>query len=331
MSLLSRFLRSVSGVAGSLADGAEHAASAYDARVHTVQINSRALGLTKEFYVYTPPGYSTSRRRRYPVLYLFRGAASEWINKEQDPTRAGRNVVDVFEELLVAGSVGPMILVFPGTSSDDNSVPGMVTNFKSPHLTSKPGIGTGQFEDFFVREMIPYVDARYRTIASRGGRGVAGFSLGGFMSAKLAAKFPEMFSTVGAFDGTHFYAADDRANVDAARDAITFHNPMFDPAFDRPRDTAFAALNNGPNLVCNASPRAMQAVAWFVQYGPREAEPDDSNFYRGEHLLEKLGEKGVRNGVAPVLRGGHNWKTADEHMRQTFPLHWQVLRRVVKS
>jgi S-formylglutathione hydrolase FrmB len=113
--------------------------------------------------------------------------------------------------------------------------------------------------------------------------------------------------------------------VDAKRDSITFHNPMFDPAFGRPRDTAFAALNNGANLVCNATAPAMQSITWFVQYGPREAEPGDSNFFRGEHLLEKLAEKGVSNGVDPVLRGGHNWKTADEHMRQTFPLHWRVL------
>jgi S-formylglutathione hydrolase FrmB len=202
-----------------------------------------------------------------------------------------------------------------------------VTNFRAPQLTGAAGIGSGRFEDHFIREIIPHVDANYRTIASRDGRGVDGFSLGGFMSAKLGAKFPQMFSTAGAFDGTHFYAAADGEQVDAKRDPITFHNPMFDPAFGRPRDTAFAALNNGPNLVCNAAAAQMQSVNWFVQYGPREAEPDDSNFFRGEHLLEKLAEKGVSNGVDAVLRGGHNWKTADEHMRQTLPLHWKVLQR----
>jgi enterochelin esterase-like enzyme len=262
------------------------------------------------------------------VLYLLRGAASEWINKEQDPTRSGRNVIDVYEELLAGGSVGPMIFVFPGSASDDNAVPGMMTNFKAPHLTQAAGIGTGRFEDFFIRELIPFVDATYRTVAARAGRGIVGFSLGGFISAKLAAKFPGMFSTAGTFDGTHFYAAADSTQVDAERDRITFHNPMFDPVFDRPRDTAFAALNNGPNLVSNSSAAAMQSIAWFVQYGPREAEPGDSNFFRGEHLLEKLREKGVTNGVTPVLRGGHNWKTADEHIRQTLPLHWKVLGAV---
>src|SRR5437764_1456436 len=81
------------------------------------------------------------------------------------------------------GQVGSMILVFPGISSDDDSVSGMVTNFKSPELTSAPGIGTGRFEDYLLQEVMGYVDGHFRTVANKNGRGVDGFSLGGFMSA----------------------------------------------------------------------------------------------------------------------------------------------------
>jgi enterochelin esterase-like enzyme len=104
----------------------------YDLRIEKVRLETTALGVPKEFYVYTPPGYAASPARRYPVLYLFRGHEKEWIDKGQDPTRAGRNVIDVYEDLLAAGTVGPMILVFPGITSSDNSVPGMLTNFNSP-------------------------------------------------------------------------------------------------------------------------------------------------------------------------------------------------------
>lgn len=297
----------------------------YDARAQKVRLESAALGLTKQFYVYTPPGYAASPTRRYPVLYLFRGYESEWINKHQDGTRQGRNVIDVYEELLAAGRVGPMLLVFPGLSSDDNSVPGLAINMRSATLTRAPGIGTGRFEDYFLGELIPYVDAHYRTVASKAGRGLDGFSLGGFTSVKIAAQHPEKFTTVGAFDGTHFYANSDDTRIDAARDAVTFANPMFDPVFGRPRDLAFAARNNGPSLVAQSTPAAMQSLCWFIQFGPRAAEPDDSNYLRGEYLLEKLRAKGVTNEIASVLPGGHNWKTADEHMRQTLPLHWSVL------
>lgn len=296
----------------------------YDKRAQKIRFASTALRIEKEFYVYTPPGYEEAGTRRYPALYLFRGHESEWINKHQDPSRAGRNVIDVYEELLAAGEVGPMLLVFPGMTSDDGSIPGMATNFLAPELTKTDGIGSGRYEDYLL-EIIAYVDAHYRTVATKAGRGVAGFSLGGFMSAKIAAQHPELFTTVGTFDGTHFYADATGRNVDAARDTVTFHNPMFDPAFGRPRDTAFAGLNNGPTLIATADADAMQSLEWFVQYGPEASEPDDSNFHRGEHLVELLKQKGVTNRVPGVLDGRHNWVTADEHMRRTFPLHWRAL------
>lgn len=313
-------------IAATVANWADDCVPFYDARAEKIQLLSPALGIAKEFYVYTPPGYAHSPTRRYPVLYLFRGHESEWINKNQDSTRGGRNVIDLYEELLAAGSVGPMILVFPGISSADNSVPGMLTNFKSPQLTSAAGIGTGRFEDYFVQDLVGCIDARYRTVANKAGRGVDGFSLGGFMSVKIAAQHPELFRSAGAFDGTHFYADLDCSHVDAVRDANTFTtNSMFDPVFGMPRDTAYAALNNGPNLVCNSTPALMQSLHWFVQYGPLSGEPLSSNYFRGEHLVEKLSAKGVGNEVTNVLEGGHNWATADLHMRQTLPLHWQAL------
>ena len=309
-----------------VANWADLCVAFYDARAEKVRIESAALGIAKEFYVYTPPGYAQSPGRRYPVLYLFRGHEKEWINKNEDSRRGGKNVIDVYEQLLAARQVGPMILVFPGISSTDNSIPGMLTNFKARHLTTATGIGTGRFHDYFVQDLMGYVDANYRTVASKAGRGVDGFSLGGFMSAKIAAQHPELFATAGAFDGTHFYADLECDQVDEVRDANTFGmTSMFDPVFGKPRDAAYAALNNGPNLVCNSTPTAMQSIRWFVQYGPVTGEPLDANFLRGEHLMEKLTAKGVENGITAVLQGGHNWATADEHMRQTLPLHWRVL------
>src|SRR5262249_35911229 len=156
--------------------------------------------------IYTPPDYAMRPGLRFPAIYLFRGHETEWINKNQDSNRGGKNVIDVYEQLRAAGQVGPMILVFPGISSDDDSVSGMVTNFKSPELTSAAGIGNGRFEDYLLQNVIGYVDANFRTVPTKGGRGVDGFSLGGFMSAKIAGQHPELFKSAGVFDGTHFYS-----------------------------------------------------------------------------------------------------------------------------
>jgi enterochelin esterase-like enzyme len=299
----------------------------YDKRAQKVHFDNTVLGVPKEFYIYTPADYSLRPGLSYPVVYLFRGHETEWINKNQDSNRGGKNVIDVYEGLRASGQVGPMILVFPGISSDDDSVSGMVTNFKAPELTSAPGIGNGRFEDYLLQDVMGYVDTHYRAVAAKGGRGVDGFSLGGFMSAKIAAQHPELFRSAGVFDGTHFYSRIDCSMVDLADQ--TFLDAMFDPVFGNPRDTAYAALNNGPSLVCNSTPELMQSIHWFVQYGPLSREPNDSNYLRGDHLASKLAAQGVTNEITPVLDGGHNWGTADQHMQQTLPLHWSALKPAV--
>lgn len=296
----------------------------YDERVESVTLASQVLGVPKTFYVYTPPGYAEEPTRRYPVLYLFRGHEREWLNGREDSSRRGKNVIDVYEELLAAGTVGPMLLVFPGISSTDNAVSGMLMNLdEAERATTHEGIGTGRFEDYLLQELIPHVDATYRTIASREGRGVDGFSLGGFMSTKIAIQHPDLFRTAGAFDGLYFYA-DEACNVDADQDAV-LDLPLFAPAFGAPPDTEVVERNNAPTLLCQSDAATVQSISWFIQYGPETAEPDNSNFYRGEHLVAQLEAKGATNGVEPVLTGGHRWTIADEHMRQTLPLHWAIL------
>jgi enterochelin esterase-like enzyme len=295
----------------------------YDPRVAEVTLDSTVLGIEKSFYLYLPPEYESATDTRYPVLFLFRGHEKEWVNPREDSSRGGETVIDVYEELLAAGEVGPMILVFPGISSDDNSVPGMLVNMESPD-SNVPGIGTGQFEDYFIQELIPYVDATYRTTADPSQRGVDGFSLGGFMATKIATEYPNLFGTVGAFDGMYFYSTPD-CQLDDPSD-IAFDMSLFDQAFGTPRDLELATDNNPPTLICAADPAALQSLEWFIQYGPVSAEPNDANFYRGEHLLKLLAAKGVENVFEdPILNGGHRWSVADEHMRQTLPLHWQAL------
>jgi len=281
------------------------------------------LGIEKSFYIYLPPSDDSTTETRFPVLYLFRGHEKEWVNPREDASRQGETVIDVYEELLAAGEIGPMILVFPGISSDDNSVPGMLVNMEAPDSTES-GIGTGEFEDYFIQELIPYVDATYPTTADPSQRGVDGFSLGGFMATKIATQHPDMFGTVGAFDGLYFYTTPD-CQLDDPRDN-TFDISLFNQTFGSPRDVELATANSAPSLICAADPAALQSLEWFIQYGPESAEPNDANFYRGEHLLEQLSLKGVANTFDdPILMGGHRWSVADEHLRQTLPLHWQAL------
>ncbi len=298
-----------------------------DPRIRKVTFYSALLGVVKSFYVYLPPGYDAPERQaeRYPVLYLFRGHEREWVNLHEDGSRKGRSIVDVYLEACRAGQVGQMILVCPGISSDDHKIPGLLVNFKQPELArGSGGVGTGRFEDYFIRELVSYIDAHYRTLPHRQHRGVDGFSLGGFQAVKIAAQYPEFFATVGAYDGTFFYANESGSRV--SRKDRLFLAGLFDPAFGRPRDMSYGAANNPANLIINSPPHTLATLFWMIQTGPEAAEPADANFHRGRYVAGLLAARGIPNRVPLVLpEGRHNWATADRHMAMTLPLHWQVL------
>jgi S-formylglutathione hydrolase FrmB len=258
---------------------------------------------------------------------LLRGHEREWLNTNEDQTRAGQNVLDVYERLLSEGQVGPMLLVMPGLTSEDNAVHGFGIDLLKPWLgTQAAGIGSGRGETAFVQDLIPFVDAHWRTLPGDRHRGVDGFSIGGSVAAKLAAKFPGLFGTVGAYDGTFFYASEDGATV--RPDDTVLGNSIFDPAFGRERDLLHATANSPANLILGADPTALQAITWMIQYGPERIEPWGSNYYRGEHLRAALARHSVANALPDAVLddGDHSWRTADRHMAQTLPIHWRYLR-----
>lgn len=301
--------------------------SIYDRRAQVVTWFSPALGVAKRFQIYLPPPYAGSTER-YPVLYLLRGHEREWLNGAEDRSRQGHNVLDVYERLCFEGRIGPLILVMPGLTSDDGIAHGAGVDNPAPWLAKRlESFGTGRWEHSLVHDLIPLVDAHWRTLANGRHRGVDGFSLGGAVAVRLAAKYPALFRSVGAYDGSFFYAID---HSTAPVDDRLLHNPIWDPSFGRPRDMQHAARNSPANLILNADRAALAQITWMIQYGPEAIEPWGSNFYRGEHLLAALAGQGIRNAldVAVLGDGDHSWRTADRRIAQTLPIHWWNLRDV---
>ncbi len=298
-----------------------------DPRIQKISFRSAELGVYKSFYIYLPPDYDAPERQaeRYPVLYLFRGHESEWVNLHEDSSRGGRSIVDVYLDLFETGQVGRMILVCPGISSSDFKVPGLLVNFQQPELAKgAQGVGTGRFESYFIRELMPFIDTHFRTIPVSRHRGVDGFSLGGFQSIKIAAQYPQLFATAGAYDGTFLYASQDGKQISSNDKLLGVE--IFDPAFGLPRNMEFAAANNPANLIMNGPIESLSTLFWMIQAGPQGAEPFDSNYYRGKHLADLLAARHIPNRVPLVIPNGrHNWATADTHMSITLPIHWQVL------
>lgn len=295
-----------------------------DPRAQCITWFSPTLGVVKRLNIYLPPSYACEDTR-YPVVFLLRGHEREWINTHQDDSRAGRNVIDVYEDLLRDGDVGPMILVMPSLASDDGSAHGIGIDLLKPWLGNQTaGSGTGLWETYLRTDVVDLVDAHWRTLGTGKHRGVDGFSLGGAMSLKFAAKFPGLFRTAGAYDGTFLYA--DGASVRSSDQLLG--NPIWEPAFGRRRNLQYAAANNVANLLLHADAATIRHTVWMVQYGPEHVEPWGSNYYRGQHVVDILKLRGIPNGVDdPIIPNAtHSWANADAHMRAMLPIHWSHLR-----
>jgi S-formylglutathione hydrolase FrmB len=157
-----------------------------DERQYEVSVLTAALGRPVDVRILVPSGYGgdAGSGAPLPVLYLFHGTsgrASDWVD-------AG-DVVESTADL-------PLIVVMPDAGFDGNGG-GWFTNWvdQTTHL------GPSQWETFHVDQLIPWIDANLRTIASREGRAVAGLSQGGFGSMTYAARHPDTFVSVASFSG----------------------------------------------------------------------------------------------------------------------------------
>ncbi|MGZ5495455.1 MAG: alpha/beta hydrolase [Candidatus Aminicenantales bacterium] len=143
-----------------------------------LKLSSKVLGRDVAYAIYLPPDYAASTRR-YPVVYLLHGYTDDesgWIQFGEVSLAADRAIAE--------REIPPMIIVMPD---------GGVTFYIND------AAGKVRYEDMFVRDLIPYVDARYRTRASREFRGIAGLSMGGWGTLVQSLRHPELFAAGAAF------------------------------------------------------------------------------------------------------------------------------------
>lgn len=301
-------------------------------RVHTKRFYSPALGVSKGYNIYLPPGYSGTRQR-FPVLYLFRGHEREWCNPKEDGSRGGKTVIDDLDAMTAQGKIGRMIVVMPSTSSDDGTISCLGVNMVSAgRVRNVAGIGTGRFEQYLVDDLLPHIDSTYRTIADRWHRGVDGFSLGGFTAMLLASKHPDRFISAGCYDGTMMWRelSDPREQPDDMSDRTWMYSTLFDAAFGTPRNISAMRRNNPTAIIAKAQGRSL-AMIRQIRYHIQSAAVDGQrgNLDRACHFVEILGTIGLRNSFKHTKltpAAVHTWAYADMHMRRTLPLHSRAFK-----
>lgn len=176
-----------------------------------VWYDSPTLNLTRRMYIYTPPGYESNTKTKYPVLYLLHGGGGD----EDAWTTLGRAPI-ILDNLIALGKAKPMIIVM--TNGNANQA---VTQGDSPVLTvqevrpSAPTGGmatTGRFEESLVKDVVPYIESHYRVLKDKDNRAIAGLSMGGGHTQRVTLTYPDMFSYIGVFSAGTRTVTDDLDN-----------------------------------------------------------------------------------------------------------------------
>jgi len=145
---------------------------------------SKSTGSQRRAFVYTPPGYDQHPDRRYPVLYLQHG----WGENEYGWGVQGR-AREIMDNLVAENKSRPFIIVMIYGMTNETRMGGMRDFDIVP------------FETVLVKELIPFIDSNFRTLADQPNRAMAGLSMGGMETRTITLRNPDTFSHIGVFSG----------------------------------------------------------------------------------------------------------------------------------
>jgi enterochelin esterase-like enzyme len=178
--------------------------------VRALWYHSKITGKARRAFVYTPPEYDTATGTRYPVLYLQHGAGED----ERGWTTQGRANF-ILDNLFAAKKAKPMIVVMDHGYAD-----------RAGEKAGK-GFDFRAFEAVVTGELIPKVDATYRTLADRDHRAMAGLSMGGMQALQIGLTHLDLFAYVGAFSAPPIAKFDAATSYNGAlRDADAFNKKV---------------------------------------------------------------------------------------------------------
>jgi len=155
-------------------------------KIDTITYDSKTVGTKRRALVYTPPGFSKSKK--YPVLYLLHGIGGdekEWLNGGQPQV--------ILDNLYAQKKVQPMIVVMPnGRAMKDDRATGNV--FDSVKVQA-----FATFEEDLLKDLIPSIEKSYPIHKKRESRAIAGLSMGGGQSLNFGLGNMDTFAWVGGF------------------------------------------------------------------------------------------------------------------------------------
>ncbi|MGH9702720.1 MAG: alpha/beta hydrolase, partial [Candidatus Acidiferrales bacterium] len=252
-------------------------------RIECVSISSRILAHSVRYCALLPPSYDTGKSSHYPVLYYLHGLGE---NEQMFVSSDGWQLI---EDLRDQGKIGEFLIVTPDAD-------------RTFYINSREG--RTRYEDFFIREFLPYIERRYRIQPGRAHRGIAGISMGGYGALRFAFRYPQLFSSVSV----HSPALLEKFP------AIAVSNPrhsqvvrMMGTAFGSPPDPAYWDRNTPFALARTSRPSGLKI---YLDCGTE----DEYGFNAGaQQFHDLLSARGIPHEFH-LYPGGHDWQYFASHL-----------------
>jgi enterochelin esterase-like enzyme len=232
-------------------------------QLREVFFHSKSTDAMRRAFVYTPPSYDQDPDRRSPVLYLQHG----WGENEYGWGVQGR-AAWIMDNLIAENRIRPFIIVMTYGMTNDIRFGGL-RNFE-----------IGPFETVLVRELIPYVDAHFRTLSDQPHRAMAGLSMGAMETRMITLRNLDTFSHIGLFSGGSI-SMEDVNQTDGFKEQV--------------------------RLV-------------FVSYGSRELDGGRSRRGDPQADMEALKKAGINTRFYVSPNTAHEWQSWRRSLREFAPL-----------
>ncbi len=255
-------------------------------------ISSSILGRSVGYCVDLPADYATSSKR-YPTLYFLHGLFEDeqsWIE------RGGKEILD---SLRSQGQIGDLLVVLPDAG-------------KTFYINSFDG--RDRYEDFFVEELVPTIDRKYRTVPERRERGISGTSMGGYGALHLSMRHPDLFGSAAAQSAALVPKFPDPLPTDGR---WGFYARVLSGPFGSPLNESYWEANS-PITLAQHPERFASLRLYFDcgdqdRYGFQEGAEVLHNTLAGKHFPHEF-----------VLRsGGHGWSYLSQYMKYALLFEWQ--------
>lgn len=237
------------------------------------------MGRNMPYAVVLPIDYSSkeSSARRYPVVYLLHGLTGRfdnWVTKSS---------------VVAASERYPVIIVTPEGENGwytDNRTPGR------------------KYESYLLKELIPEIDKKFRTISDGDHRAIAGLSMGGYGAIKFGLKYPDLFALAGSFSGALGAASITQKAIPGAI------GKTIDEIFGSPESETRKA-NDLFDIVRRSTPDKIKEFPFLYL----DCGTEDFLFQNNRDFVALLLEKKVPHEFRQ-LPGGHNWKYWDTQVEE---------------